>query len=206
MNNQTLKNKPHYRWSKQLLKHLLAMAMGFLLVLGGSYLKQLPWGNYAVFAQYLRPEMAAEQIYLTLTYIPKENEYISKETGKVAPDNTLMSRFIRYHQDIKKRPVIFRIDWQLTLADYLGYHEQIKEERYPGRETLTSNPMEADVKAIQSLNRRQRQELVDFMVKLYTPKTQQSTPPTPNPQPTPQPSPNPNKPPSSRPGDADLLK
>lgn len=194
--------------SKRLYSRLLAIVMGFFLVLGVGYLQNIELGIKPTIAQSIRPEYVAQIVYQRLTSIPKENQYIRKETGEVDPTNTLISRLVRYHQDVKKRPTMFRLDWQITLADYLGINEPIKEERYPGQSTLTANPMQTDIKAIRGLNRRQREELVSILVSVYTPQT--PTPKTPEnvPQPTPQPSPSPspNKPPLSKPGDADLLK
>lgn len=208
---------PQNQYKRKQRQLILAMVIGFLLVFGGGVIKQTGLGEQPVFAQYLRPEFVADQVYLRLTYLPKENQYISKETGEVVPDNTLINRLIRYHQDIKKRPTRFRIDWQLTLADYLGVNEEIKEERYPGRSALKDNPMEADIKIINNLNRRQRKELVEVLVNIYDVDTQSPstseqapestsspTPSTPQSNPTPTPT-TPKKPSLSRPGDADLL-
>ncbi|WP_013323231.1 hypothetical protein [Gloeothece verrucosa] len=206
--------KPRKRKLPQLI---LAMVIGFLLVLGGGLIKQVALGQQTVVSQYLRPEFVADQIYTKLNYLPKENQYLNKETGKPVPENTLLNRFIRYHQDIVKRPTRFRLDWQLTLADYLGVNQEIKEERYPGRSTLTVNPMEADIKIIQSLNRRQREELVEVLVSIYDvdpekPSTPEQSPNSPSnptqttPQATPTPTPTtPKKPSLSKPGDANLL-
>ncbi|MEG3436031.1 hypothetical protein V0288_02770 [Pannus brasiliensis CCIBt3594] len=159
-------------------------------------------------SQTLRPEAAAKKVYEQVPNIPRENTYTRKETGAIDPENTLISRLIRYHQDVKKRFTTTRLDWQLTLADYLGANEVIVEERYPGQNTLTVNPMKSDVKAIQSLNRRQREAIVTALVILYNPV--ENTPPTPTPQPSPSPSPSPlpspRTPSLSKPGDANLLK
>lgn len=210
-------------YKRKLPQLILAMVIGLSLAFGGGVIKHMGWGEQPVLAQYLRPEFVAEQVYIRLNYFPKENQYINKETGKVESDNTLINRLIRYHQDIKKRPTRFRIDWQLTLADYLGANEDIKEERYPGRSTLKNNPMKADIKTIKSLTRRQRKDLVDVLVSIYDVDVQQpstsesgtsplpqSTPestsnPTPSSTPTPTTPTTPTKPRLSRPGDADLL-
>jgi len=113
-----------------------------------------------------------------------------------------VSRFLRYHQDTKKRFTLIRFDWQLTLGDYLGVNEKISEENYPGQVTLTVNPMAADIKAMNSLNRRQRQQLVTLLVEIYNPAIL----PQETPNPSPSPSPSPRRPSLSKPGDADLLK
>ncbi len=165
---------------------------------------------YPAASQSIRPELVSQKVYESLSYIPLENKYISSETGQIAVENTLITRFVRYHQDVKKRPTIFRLDWKLTIADYLGANEPIKEERYPGRTTLTVNPMEKDIAAIGALNLRQRNELIDLIVSVYNPQSPKKTPdnnssPPPSPEPTTTPTPSPRKPPLSQPGDADLL-
>jgi hypothetical protein len=153
-------------------------------------------------SQIQRPETVAQQIYQEMPELPKENNYTRQDTGAIEPNNTLISRLIRYHQDTKKRFSLIRFDWQLTLGDYLGVNEKIIEERYPGSATLTVNPMSADIKGINSLNRRQREQLVTILVKIYNPTIAPTTKPTPSPSP----SPSPRRPSLSKPGDADLLK
>lgn len=182
-------------------KLLLSAFLGVILAL---------WGNLflhgelsPVTAQSLRPEYVAQLVYERLSYIPKENEYLRQDTGEVDEDNTLISRLVRYHQDIQRRPTPFRLDWKLTLADYLGANEPLKADRYPGNSTLQTNPMEKDIEAIGSLNRRQRQELVDVIVSLYNPQqapSSNNTTPAPNSVPA-----RPSTPPQSQPGDANLL-
>jgi hypothetical protein len=156
------------------------------------------------FSQTQRPETIAQQIYQEIPDLPKENNYTRRDTGAIDPNNTLISRFIRYHQDTKKRLSNIRFDWQLSLGDYLGVNEKIVEERYPGSLTLTANPMNTDIKAINSLNRRQREQLVTILVKIYNPSIVPAE--TPDPSPSPSPSPSPRRPSLSQPGDADLLK
>jgi hypothetical protein len=154
--------------------------------------------------QTLRPEAAARGVYERAVDLPLQNQYIRLDTGELDPENTLVSRFIRYHQDAKKRFTVLRLDWQLTLADYLGVNEAIVEERYPGNNTLTVNPMTADIQAIRSLNRRQREQLVTILVHIYNPESVLTLPPSPSPVPSPVSSPR--TPALSKPGDADLLK
>jgi hypothetical protein len=154
----------------------------------------------------IRVETASAIVYQQLPYLPKENGYKSKETGEIDPEHTLISRFIRYSQDFKKRTNRYRFDWKLSLADYLGAHETIDPETYPGSVTLTTNPFEADVKAIQALNRRQRQELVDLLAFIYKPQMTEKPAKakvTPTPQSTPKNESG--KPSLGKPGDAQLL-
>ena len=119
----------------------------------------------------VRPQDVWRLVYQRLPYLPLENNYINKETGKVSPDNTLIARLIRYHIFVKNRPVFFRIDWKLTLADYLGVNEPIAESTYPGSDTLQINPIDADITAIQRLNRSQRDDLVNILVSIFNPNS-----------------------------------
>lgn len=167
----------------------------------GIFFWWLSWQSTGM-SQIQRPETVAQKIYQVMPDLPKENTYIRRETGASDPNNTLISRFLRYHQDTKKRFTLIRFDWQLTLGDYLGVNEKIIEENYPGQATLTVNPMAADIKAINSLNRRQRQQLVTLLVEIYNPAIL----PQETPNPSPSPSPSPSRPSLSKPGDADLLK
>ena len=167
----------------------------------GIFFWWLSWQSPGM-SQIQRPETVAQQIYQAMPDLPKENNYTRRDTGAIDPNNTLISRFLRYHQDTKKRFTLIRFDWQLTLGDYLGVNEKISEENYPGQATLTVNPMAADIKAINSLNRRQRQQLVTLLVEIYNPAILPQETPTPNPSP----SPSPPRPSLSKPGDADLLK
>ncbi|MCU0536783.1 MAG: hypothetical protein MUD14_23085 [Hydrococcus sp. Prado102] len=162
-------------------------------------------------AQTMRPESVAVLVYQRIPDIPKENQYVRQETGKVDADNTLISRLVRYHQDVKKRATRFRLDWKLTLADYLGVNEPIKPDRYPGRSSLQTNPLEGDRKAIQNLNRRLREALVDLLANAYQPQQTDAQPVSPNPnsspdqKPQPSATPTPSSPSLSNPGDAQLL-
>ncbi|WP_420822998.1 hypothetical protein [cyanobacterium endosymbiont of Rhopalodia gibberula] len=162
----------------------------------------------SVSAQTLRPEEAAAMVYEKLSYLPRENRYIRKDTGAIDPLQTLISRFIRYHRDLKRREPSVPLDWKITLADYLGVNESMKESRYPGSSTLQSNPLTSDVEAIQGLNRHQRQELVDLLVSIYAPRQKKLKLPTIQTESTPELSqPTPTIGPGlSKPGDADLLK
>ncbi|OLP19551.1 hypothetical protein BST81_04580 [Leptolyngbya sp. 'hensonii'] len=146
---------------------------------------------------------AWKQVYQKLPDFPKENQYLSKETGQPSLNNTLASRMIRYHIYVKGRPPFFRLDWKLTLADYLGVNEFIEDASYPGRDALQSNPVDGDRAAVQKLNRAQRDALVQVLVELFNPgaATGGKAPASPKPTPSPSPAPvNPGR------GSADLLK
>ncbi|MBD1885408.1 hypothetical protein [Microcoleus vaginatus] len=117
----------------------------------------------------VRVQDAWKLVYEKLPDLPIENNYISQETGKVDPTNTLVGRLIRYHVFVKGRPPNYRFDWKLSLADYLGATpDYLVESVYPGKDVLRSNPMEQDRAAIQSLNRTQRDALVQALVDVFT--------------------------------------
>ena len=125
------------------------------------------WGLPLAVAQTLRPEEVAAEVYQTIPDLSQENQYLSQETGEVDADNTLISRLIRYHQYVKNRPLNYRLDWKLTLADYFGVNEPIRDFRYPGSSTLQLNPLESDRAVITNLSRKQRNELVDTLIGIY---------------------------------------
>ncbi|WP_375340696.1 hypothetical protein, partial [Okeania sp. SIO2B9] len=107
-------------------------------------------------------------VYEKIPDLPLENNYISQETGEVDTEETLVSRLIRYHLYVKGRPPNYRFDWKLTLADYLGANDYLQSSVYPGKNTLTENPMEGDREAIQSLTRSQRETLVNRLVNIFS--------------------------------------
>jgi hypothetical protein len=113
-----------------------------------------------------------QQVYQQLPDFPRENQYINKESGRVAENNTLASRLIQYHIYVKQRAPIFRLDWKLTLADYLGANEVMYDPSYPGNDVLRQSPIEGDRAAIKKLNRRQRDALVQVLVNAFTPKSE----------------------------------
>jgi hypothetical protein len=149
----------------------------------------------------VRPQEVWRLVYQYLPDFPLENTYIAKETGKVASENTLVGRLIRYHIYVKGRPPNYRFDWKLTLADYLGVTpDYLVEDVYPGVDNLQKNPMERDRDVIQSLNRSQRDALVQVLVDIFNRNSPQTTPsksktPPASTSPLPQP----------KPGDAKLL-
>ena len=128
-------------------------------------------------AQTIRPDVAAEQLYQRLSFLPLENEYTNQTSGEIDSDNTLMGRFIRYHEYVKSRPLRYRFDWQLTFADYFDINEPIKDNRYPGHKTLAVNPLEQDRSVITKLTREQRNQLIDVLLAIYNPQTTTSQEP-----------------------------
>ncbi|MBD2663456.1 hypothetical protein B6N60_03347 [Richelia sinica FACHB-800] len=134
-------------------------------------------------AQRISPSDIWQQVYAELPDLPKENQYISKENGQRAENNTLMSRLIRYHIYVKGRSPIYRLDWKLTLADYLDANETMYEATYPGNDSLKQNPIEGDRATIGKLTRRQRDSLVQVLVNIFNPTVFTLPPSTPT-QPT----------------------
>jgi hypothetical protein len=86
---------------------------------------------------------------------------------------------IWYHSYLKGRAPNYRLDWKLTLADYLGANEVMYETTYPGKDNLQKNPFDGDRAAVARLNRRQRDALVQALVNVFSSKSQ-NTPATPN--------------------------
>ena len=110
------------------------------------------------------------QVYDRLPNFPLENQYVSLDTGQVNADSTLANRLIRYHLYTKGRPPQYRLDWKLTLADYLGANELMLEEIYPGYDNLQSSPMQGDRQAIGNLSRADRDALVETLVIIFNPQ------------------------------------
>ncbi|MCW5316664.1 hypothetical protein GTQ43_23455 [Nostoc sp. KVJ3] len=154
------------------------------------------------YAQRITPSDVWQVVYEQLPDFPRENRYISKENGKVAENNTLANRLIRYHIYTKGRAPIYRLDWKLTLADYLGANEIMYDTTYPGNDSLKENPMEGDKAAIAHLTRSQRNALVQVLVNIFNPTSQN----TPSPNTTPSPSPTPTTPQLPQRGGAELLR
>ncbi|MEM7771306.1 MAG: hypothetical protein AAF327_12465 [Cyanobacteria bacterium P01_A01_bin.37] len=119
-------------------------------------------------AQRLGVTDISQRVYDSIPSIPLENEYIEAETGDVATNNTLVSRFIRYHLYVARRSPEYRFDWKISLADYLGVNGWIRAAEYPGGSDLRSNPLSGDVDAIRHLNRSERDALVQELVQLFS--------------------------------------
>jgi hypothetical protein len=144
-------------------------------------------------AQFSQPAVAqsnvllmqpGQQVYELMPELPQENQYVSVETGEISTNNTLVSRLIQYHLYVKGRPPNYRLDWKLTLADYLGANEWMVESAYPGADTLQPHPMAGDIAAIGHLNRAQRDALVDALVSVFSSTGARSTPSQPAPAPS----------------------
>lgn len=149
---------------------LVALGIGTSLIPAVSFLPPSGLVGHVVLAQRFSPDGVWQQVYEKLPNFPRENQYVNRQSGKVSPDNTLVGRLIRYHVYVKNRSPAFRLDWKLTLADYLGVNEPIEELGYPGRE-LRQSPRDGDIAAIQKLTRSQRDVLVQVLVDLFNGQT-----------------------------------
>jgi hypothetical protein len=200
------------RMTHKLSLTAIALIVAALTVFGSGIQKSAPptlLSLEPVMAQAIRrPQDVWRQVYQQLPDIPLENQYVNKTSGKVDADNTLVSRLIRYHMFVKGRPPNFRLDWKLTLADYLGANELMEEGVYPGGDTLRENPMESDRTAIGRLTRTQRNALVQALVNIFNPNAEEEAAPAPRTtQQSPAPTPNPRATPAlPKPGDAEQLR
>lgn len=208
---KALKTIPTSRVSRSLVGFTVAALTGVNMVFWGVGIQdpaQLSIGLQPAAAQLAKAQDAWRQVYQRLPNFPKENQYVSKETGSQAVDNTLVSRLIRYHLYVKSRTPKYRLDWKLTLADYLGANEYLVESQYPGYESLRQSPMDGDRAAIGRLSRAQREALIDVLVSIFNPNNQETTTATPAPSASPKPSVT--RPTDTttlpKPGAADLLK
>lgn len=138
----------------------------------------------------LEPEVVAFQVYEQLPNLPKENQYIHRKKKQRASDNTLVSRLIRYHAYNQSRSPQYRLDWKITLADYLGVNEYMTPRNYPGADFLKNNPIERDQALVRSLNHDERNELIQTLVEVFSPEiATRTSPPALNPQSTSAPTP-----------------
>jgi hypothetical protein len=117
----------------------------------------------ASLAQVDTPRDMSQVVYKKLPDLPLENQYIRAQTNKPATESTLVSRLVQYHS-IKGRSPSYRLDWKITLADYLGVNDFLRPEIYPGKAFLKASPIERDQKVIRSLTQAQRNALVQALV------------------------------------------
>jgi hypothetical protein len=115
-------------------------------------------------SQSVRPRDAWKSVYQALPELPRSNQYVSRETKQIDPDNTFVGRLISYHLYAKSRPPTLRLDWKQTIADYLGANEDIDPDIYPTQKRLQQNPLEGDRAVIQQLTRPQRDQLIQVLV------------------------------------------
>jgi hypothetical protein len=161
-----MKYKNFLRW--QFFSPVIIILMTVIIMILGTGNSHF-WDMSPATAQMLTSENVWEEVYREIPDLPKENEYVSKITGQVTEKNTLVSRLIRYHIYNKGRSPIYRLDWKLTLADYLDVNETIYADSYPGNDSLRQNPLESDRIAISKLTRSQRNHLVQVLVNIFNP-------------------------------------
>ncbi len=152
---------------------LLTLGVSLTVAFGSEHL--FPTSGIGAHAQISSPTSVAAQVYESLPELPQENQYIGSEDNQPATNSTLVSRLIRYHTTVKNRSPIHRLDWKITLADYLGINDYLLEETYPGHGFLKTNPMENDIAAMQTLNRAQRFALIQSLVDIYTDGSEQGS-------------------------------
>jgi hypothetical protein len=195
--------------SRRSLQSFIPPRLG-LLILGGALSFLL---SPAAFAQLSSPTDVAQFVYQRMPTLAVENQYVRADNNKQAAESTLVSRLVQYHNAVKGRSPLYRIDWKITLADYLGINEVLEPETYPGRAFLKKNPIEGDLAVIQKLNSAQRNALVQSLVDASTGSqtasapVRVSTPPAPQAKPSPKPTVyRPTLTPLAAPGSADFLK
>ncbi|MGQ9871966.1 hypothetical protein [Leptodesmis sp.] len=147
--------------------YLVALVLAGGIVVGMEVLTEVVTGGHGAIAQIIRSDDAWKKVYEQLPDFPKENQYLNKETKKVAEDDTLVGRLIRYHLYVKGRIPFYRLDWKLTLADYLEIYGRMDENNYPSGNKLNKNPLAGDIAAIQKLNLAQRNALVQALVNAF---------------------------------------
>ncbi|MDX2270798.1 MAG: hypothetical protein NW237_02460 [Cyanobacteriota bacterium] len=111
---------------------------------------------------------AVEQVYASLPQLPLENTYTpsSPEAGDPT-ENTLVKRLMLYHLQVKGRSPSNRLDWKLTLADYLEANEPMVAQEYPGASLFRENPYHRDRQHIQALSRSERASLLNALLTAF---------------------------------------
>lgn len=173
---------------------------GQLTLMGCFSVSLVGFLKQPILAQSVFPQDAAKVVYQKMPDLPLENQYPRVDGDKKADPSTLVSRLVQYHTATKGRSVMFRLDWKITLADYLGVNDYLDERTYPGNAFLKKSAMEGDRAAIRKLTLKQRNALVQALVEVHgggrAPAASQSTPSKPKPKPAP----------ATGPGSADLLR
>jgi hypothetical protein len=189
---------------KQMRKFILIWVLTIAAIAGLPSWQPVP--QHLALAQSPRLVNVAEEVYRQLPDLPRANDY-ALLNGTPQPDNTLLYRLVYYHTRIKRRSPRYRLDWKLTLADYLGDNEDIIPDQYPGNTTLTENPLRGGRTALDRLNLRQRNALVNLLAAIHRPPSDRpAAPPPPQPQPAPPTPPTAPQPPAlPQPGDSRLL-
>jgi hypothetical protein len=128
-------------------------------------------------AQWRGTSEAANRVYAQMPDLPLANDYISSVSGDANPDNTFVNRLIRYHLYVQRRSPAYRLDWKITLADYLGLNDWMRYEQYPGADILHTNPLDGDRTIVDSLTRAQRNQLVTALADIFNPEANSASRP-----------------------------
>lgn len=161
------------RWMRWVVSSLLATA---LVVAAHVITVQLSWqgaaqAQPAVVLRRVDPTAIAATIYAQHPDLPTENGYTYTD-GTPATDSTLVSRLIRYHLFVKDRPANFRLDWKLTLADYLDAFQPMESRFYPDqanvRPDANGGPLLGDKAAVAAMSREQRNQLAQSLLDIFT--------------------------------------
>ena len=112
----------------------------------------------------VRTAEIAQKVYAELPELPLENQYFNQKLKKIDPNNTLINRMLRYHTFTKGRPTDIRLDWKLTVADYLGANDIMDPATYPSHDVLSKNPLDGDRAAVNTLTRSMRDRLIDRLI------------------------------------------
>ena len=157
-----------HRWPGATIAHRIPREIARGVIISAAILAATGVGTRAAFAQIpLSIGDLPQQLYQQLPDFPRENQYRDRETGETAPGNTLLRRFVRYHLYVKARSPFSRLDWKLTLADYLGANQYLDAEDYPDSNRLTPTAIDGDLAAIRALDRRGRDRLVETLVTAF---------------------------------------
>ncbi|MEL6249783.1 MAG: hypothetical protein AAFQ61_12425 [Cyanobacteria bacterium J06626_23] len=161
------------RWLRFITGAGLAVMLVVVSHFGLSWVGLAPTAEAqpALVLRRVEPVAIATQLHARYPDIPLENTYLRLSDGTPHPDSTLVSRLIRYHLFVKDRPANFRLDWKLTLADYLGAFQPIEPQFYPDQDELTESPMTGDMAAVARMSRNQRNQLVQGLVDVFTGQT-----------------------------------
>lgn len=135
----------------------IAMGVAMSLALFGT--------DSMTLAQSSRIQQAMDVIYAELPEFPLENIYVSGKGPQ--PQNTLVRRILAYHIHTQGRSRLSRLDWKLTLADYLDLNEPMFAGVYPSANVLTVNPHSRDRQVVQALSRQERDALLAAIYKAF---------------------------------------
>ncbi|NJL88262.1 MAG: hypothetical protein HC886_23590 [Leptolyngbyaceae cyanobacterium SM1_1_3] len=145
-------------------------ALGLILVVvcsGGMTLSVLPPAVAQSPARQIQQGQISEQVYQNLPDLPREDDYTNVRTGERDLSNTLVDRLVRYHYYVKGRSTQYRLDWKLTIADYLGANERIDPNRYPSASRSERNPLTGDIAVLGSLGWQRRDELIQALLVVF---------------------------------------